>query len=54
MTGQQPTIALDYGGYAVIYMVSQNCPESRWKPGRLAGVHAGSHGQSRVRPLVMP
>jgi len=44
--GGQPVtaIAVDYGRYAVTYVVSHNCPESRWKPSRLAGVRAGSHG----------
>jgi hypothetical protein len=46
-------LAGGYGGYAVTYVVSQNCPGSRCKPGRLARVRAGSDG-FRVRPLVMP
>lgn len=37
-------LAVGYGGYAVVYVVSQNCPESRRKHGWLAGVRAGSPG----------
>lgn len=46
-------LTVGYGGYAVTYVVSQNCPESRWKPGRLARVRVGSDG-FRAGPLVMP